>query len=123
MDVDNKLEKDADQIVDEIDRKAQPKKVQVLTDPADPSVASFIFLDEDHTLGNVLRHYLTKNPETEFAGYNVPHPLINKMSLRVQTTSDENAIDTLKRTCLNVQSVCRHMNATLDDVEKEFRKK
>ena len=37
MDVDNKLEKDADQIVDEIDRKAQPKKVQVV------SIDLFIF--------------------------------------------------------------------------------
>ncbi|CAM9563380.1 unnamed protein product [Scytosiphon promiscuus] len=38
------------------------------------SSATFIFGDEDHTLGNALRHVLMENKEVDFCGYSVPHP-------------------------------------------------
>ncbi len=43
---------------------------------------------EDHTLGNLLRCQLLKDPHVLFAGYKNPHPLEHKVVLRVQTTSD-----------------------------------
>ena len=42
--------------------------------------------DEDHTLGNALRHVLMQNDEVDFCGYSVPHPSEPKMNLRLQTT-------------------------------------
>lgn len=42
--------------------------------------------DEDHTLGNALRHVLMENKEVDFCGYSVPHPSEPKMNLRLQTT-------------------------------------
>lgn len=42
--------------------------------------------DEDHTLGNALRHVLMQNAEVDFCGYSVPHPSEPKMNLRLQTT-------------------------------------
>lgn len=42
--------------------------------------------DEDHTLGNALRHVLMQNKEVDFCGYSVPHPSEPKMNLRLQTT-------------------------------------
>lgn len=30
---------------------------------------------EDHTLGNAVRHQLLQNPKVRFAGYKKPHPL------------------------------------------------
>jgi DNA-directed RNA polymerases I and III subunit RPAC2 len=49
------------------------------------SAAKVIFLYEDHTLGNSLRHVLMQNPNVITAGYNVPHPLEPKMMLQVST--------------------------------------
>lgn len=45
---------------------------------------TFVFGNEDHTLGNVLRHIIMQMPETEFCGYSVPHPSEPYMHLRVQ---------------------------------------
>ncbi len=47
--------------------------------------ATFIFGNEDHTLGNALRHLLIVRPETDFCGYSVPHPYEPKMHIRLQT--------------------------------------
>jgi DNA-directed RNA polymerase I and III subunit RPAC2 len=47
--------------------------------------ATFIFGNEDHTLGNALRHILIQKSETEFCGYSVPHPYEPKMNIRLQT--------------------------------------
>lgn len=44
--------------------------------------------DEDHTLGNALRHVLMQNKEVDFCGYSVPHPSEPKMNLRLQTTGN-----------------------------------
>ena len=35
---------------------------------------TYSFNGEDHTLGNLLRYVLMKDPETLFSGYSVPHP-------------------------------------------------
>ena len=42
------------------------------------------FFQEDHTLGNMIRHQLLKDPNVIFAGYKNPHPLEHKIILRVQ---------------------------------------
>lgn len=47
--------------------------------------STFIFGNEDHTLGNCLRHILMQQPETDFCGYSVPHPYEPKMNVRLQT--------------------------------------
>ena len=47
--------------------------------------ATFIFGNEDHTLGNALRHILINRPATELCGYSVPHPYEPKMNVRLQT--------------------------------------
>lgn len=57
--------------------------------------ATFVFGNEDHTLGNVLRHILISKQQTEFCGYSVPHPYEPKMHIRLQT-SDVPAIQILK---------------------------
>ncbi|XP_063962275.1 DNA-directed RNA polymerase II subunit RPB11-a-like [Lytechinus pictus] len=53
-----------------------------------PNAAIFTVNKEDHTLGNMLRAQLLKDPQVLFAGYKVPHPLEHKFILRVQTTPD-----------------------------------
>lgn len=39
--------------------------------------------DEDHTLGNIVRHHLLKDKAVKFAGYKKAHPLINEIEMKV----------------------------------------
>jgi DNA-directed RNA polymerase I and III subunit RPAC2 len=41
----------------------------------DPGNRTFAIGNEDHTLGNALRHVLMQSTAVEFAGYSVPHPV------------------------------------------------
>jgi len=62
------------------------QRVQIKKDERLPNVAVFYFAKQDHTLGNVLRHSLIRDPEVMYAGYRMPHPLQQVMETRVQTT-------------------------------------
>ncbi|CAK8696704.1 unnamed protein product [Clavelina lepadiformis] len=63
-------------------------RISIAKDTKVPNAAHFTVNKEDHTLGNLLRSQLLKDPKVLFAGYKVPHPLEHKFILRVQTTGD-----------------------------------
>jgi DNA-directed RNA polymerase II subunit RPB11 len=46
----------------------------------------FTINKEDHTVGNMIRHQLLKDPQVLFAGYKNPHPLEHKIILRIQVS-------------------------------------
>ena len=64
------------------------KKMVIEKDTKVPNAACFYLNKEDHTLGNVLRDQLLKDPKVIFAGCRWTHPLENRMMIRVQTTPD-----------------------------------
>ncbi|KAI9348767.1 DNA-directed RNA polymerase, partial [Zopfochytrium polystomum] len=68
-------------------------KVSMAKDSRVPNAATFSILKEDHTLANMLRMQLLKNPKVLFAGYKVPHPLEHMFILKVQTTPDTTPMD------------------------------
>ena len=43
-------------------------------EPNDMKCATYVFNNQDHTLGNLLRVVLNGNADVEFAGYSIPHP-------------------------------------------------
>jgi len=54
------------------DMKVEPAKVLLETqNGGDSSNKTYIFGNEDHTLGNVLRHVLMQAKETDFCGYSL----------------------------------------------------
>ncbi|GAB9469770.1 hypothetical protein Gpo141_00007038 [Globisporangium polare] len=63
---------------------AAVKKLDVHTASTDYS-KTYVFHEEDHTLGNALRHVLMRNPDVDFCGYTIPHPSEPKMHVRLQT--------------------------------------
>ncbi|KKK24122.1 DNA-directed RNA polymerase II subunit RPB11 [Aspergillus rambellii] len=63
-------------------------KVEMEIDTRIPSSAIFTFNKEDHTLGNLIRSRLLQSSNVLFAAYKVPHPLVPKFELRVQTNGD-----------------------------------
>ena len=51
------------------------KKLSVARNPPeDHSNATYSFVGEDHTLGNLVRNQIVKNKHVEFCAYSVPHP-------------------------------------------------
>ncbi|KAF1765794.1 hypothetical protein GCK72_005747 [Caenorhabditis remanei] len=71
------------------------KKFYIEKDTKVPNAAIFTINKEDHTLGNMLKVQLLKDPEVLFAGYKNPHPLEHKILLRIQTTSQTTPADAL----------------------------
>merc|ERR1740121_2669068 len=89
-------------------------------DDGDPSVATFQFQDEDHTLGNSIRHMLMKHPDVEFAAYHVLHPSEPVMNVRVEvregtTTAEAAMLESLD----NLSQVCDHVLDTFDQAVQE----
>lgn len=64
------------------------KKITKEQDTKVPNASIFTINKEDHTLGNMIRMQLLKDPNVLFAGYKNPHPLDHNIVLRIQTTSD-----------------------------------
>ncbi|TRY52069.1 RNA polymerase Rpb3/Rpb11 dimerization domain containing protein [Cryptosporidium tyzzeri] len=62
-------------------------KNEMLSNLEGPNL-TFQIHEEDHTLGNALRHLAMLNPNTTFAGYAIPHPSIPTMNLRIETISN-----------------------------------
>lgn len=84
----------------------------------DETVTTFIFHNETHTLGNSLRHILMKNKKVDFCGYTVPHPLEDKMSLRLQTNGS-NASKTLVEGMGDLMSITEHVMLVFNQRMKE----
>jgi DNA-directed RNA polymerase subunit L len=46
--------------------------------------------NEDHTLGNLISRGMQKHSKVNFAGYNLPHPLANKVHFHYKLEKDGN---------------------------------
>lgn len=76
--------------------------------------ATYVFNNEDHTLGNLLRVVLNGNADVEFAGYSIPHPSEAKMNLRIQTnTLDTNEI--LNESLNTIQNISKTIREKFTD--------
>ncbi|KXN74591.1 RBP11-like subunits of RNA polymerase, partial [Conidiobolus coronatus NRRL 28638] len=64
------------------------KKLNIVPDPVIPNACLVTVEKEDHTLGNLLRGQLLRDPRVTFVGYRLPHPLVNALELRIQTKPD-----------------------------------
>ncbi|KAI9275906.1 DNA-directed RNA polymerase [Phascolomyces articulosus] len=73
----------------------------------DKTAMTFSFKEEDHTLGNSLRHMINKNAEVDFCGYSIPHPSEAKMHMRIQTTDKTSAIEALTTGLDNLNDLCK----------------
>ncbi|XP_074269637.1 DNA-directed RNA polymerases II, IV and V subunit 11 [Silene latifolia] len=82
------------------------KKVSYERDTKIISAASFTIEREDHTIGNILRMQLHRDPNVLFAGYKLPHPLQYKILVRIHTTSQS--------------SPTQAYNQAINDLDKEL---
>jgi DNA-directed RNA polymerase I and III subunit RPAC2 len=82
---------------------------------------TFIFGNEDHTLGNALRHVLIQRNDTDFCGYSVPHPYEPKMHLRLQTTNGLRAMEGLRRGLTDLEESANLLDAQFTSALDRFR--
>lgn len=80
------------------------KKIVKEIDSKVPNAAIFTVNKEDHTLGNMIRNQLLKDPHVLFAGYKNPHPLEHKFVIRVQTTADYTPHEALANAITDIMS-------------------
>jgi DNA-directed RNA polymerases I and III subunit RPAC2 len=89
------------------------------------SSATFIFGNEDHTLGNPLRHIIMQQPETSFCGYSVPHPYEPKMNVRIQAGQQQGgggstAVQVMKKSLQDMEAMCDLLDASFDEEISRF---
>eukprot|EP00501_MAST-03F_sp_TOSAG23-6_P000290 GSMAST32.ASY1.ANO1.297.1 assembled CDS len=88
-----------------LDEEAGEKKITFTRDPGLANAATFTLLKEDHTLGNIIRMELLRDTENMFAGYKVPHPLVNDLEIKLQTKNDNyNPTDSFAHSLRNLRA-------------------
>lgn len=68
---------------------APKNRLKILRCEDNGRCATYELDEEDHTLGNALRHMILKNPQVKFCGYALPHPNERKINLQIQVYSGE----------------------------------
>lgn len=78
-----------------LDKQALPQDLRVQPAANRLEGFDFIFLKQDHTLGNLLQSfidlYLMDGSKVTYVGYNVPHPLRDEMVLRIGIAGGQEA--------------------------------
>lgn len=88
--------------------------------PSDFST-TYIFGNEEHTLGNSLRHVLMQQSETDFCGYTVPHPYEPKMNVRLQTyRGTAPTIKVLRAGLTDMEKMCDLIGDKFERALQEF---
>lgn len=88
-----------------------------------PTSRTFAIGDEDHTIGNAVRHILMQDERVNFAGYSVPHPSEPIVHIRVQTNpkSDCTATAALKDACQTLDTQCQQVLDRLEALLPETK--
>mmetsp|Transcript_9984 Transcript_9984/g.14978 ORF Transcript_9984/g.14978 Transcript_9984/m.14978 type:complete len:112 (+) Transcript_9984:37-372(+) len=92
--------------------------VRVEVKGQDPSCMTFVIHNEGHTLGNVLRYFVSKHEDVELCGYSIHHPSDEKLHLRVQLVKNESkkeCRDVLKDSLENISGMCDHLEKLFVD--------
>lgn len=80
-----------------------------------PNAGTFVVRNEDHTLGNIVRTELLRNPHVLFAGYRMPHPLENILVLKVRTDPSEHPMQVTNHALANLKKELAHMKRQFEE--------
>ena len=73
----------------------------------------FTINKEDHTFGNAVKMMLLRNPKVRYVAYRKPHPLENKIEIKIQTNGEVTPIKALREALKN-------LNDDIDDCLKQL---
>ncbi|OQR84946.1 DNA-directed RNA polymerase II subunit J [Achlya hypogyna] len=91
------------------------QKVTYEKDTRINNAGQFTILREDHTVANLVRMQLLRDPNVTFAGYMHPHPLINDIKVRIQTNNNSSPIEALGN-CLD------DLSTEFEELAQRFRR-
>uniref|UniRef100_A0A7S0STD8 DNA-directed RNA polymerase RBP11-like dimerisation domain-containing protein n=1 Tax=Mantoniella antarctica TaxID=81844 RepID=A0A7S0STD8_9CHLO len=94
-----------------------PDGVRKLTFTRDTKVSNagtFIVQKEDHTLGNIVRMQLHRDPNVVFAGYQVPHPSDNRIVIKVHTNKNSSPMQA-------ITEAVNHLRTEMSDLSQKFK--
>jgi len=99
------------------------KKVVVEADSRSKNTVILTLNKEDHTIGNLLRTKLLTDDRTIFAGYRMPHPLINHALVRIRAVEGTApltlAVDATDALITEVNSVEAQFDAQIERIRQE----
>ncbi|RMX68595.1 hypothetical protein KXD40_007749 [Peronospora effusa] len=98
------------------------KKLDVFSTTSDYS-KTYVFYEEDHTLGNALRYVLMRNPDVDFCGYTIPHPSEPKMHIRLQSRQGAPADEALRSGLTDLRKVSTQIGDAYRKELKAFKRK
>jgi DNA-directed RNA polymerase subunit L len=71
--------------------------------------------NEDHTLGNLISRGMQQHNKIEFAGYNLPHPLIKKVNFHYKLMNDSNIRDIINDVVEYYSDIFAQIKKLIDD--------
>ena len=106
-----------------LDEDNGERKIEYASDTKTTNAGVFRFNREDHTVGNLFRLQLLRDPTVRFAGYQHPHPLLNYINLRIQTNSSNvSPAEVLTNAIEDLGSETDHLMTQFQDAIEKWRK-
>jgi DNA-directed RNA polymerase II subunit RPB11 len=106
-----------------LDEDNGERKIEFAIDTKTTNAGVFRFNREDHTVGNLFRLQLLRDPTVRFAGYQHPHPLLNYINLRIQTNSSNvSPAEVLTNAIEDLGSETDHLMTQFQDAIEKWRK-
>jgi DNA-directed RNA polymerase subunit L len=78
---------------------------------------------EGHSLLNLLQKSLLEDENIEMAGYDVPHPLIDRAILYVQTKEQQNPEDVVNDAAKKVLGLSKDFQKSFKKASKAYKRK
>ena len=98
------------------------EKITIKKEEKVDNTSLFIINDEDHTFGNSVKMMLLRNPKIRFVAYRKPHPLENKIEIKIQTNGEITPIDAFREALRNLIEDIDDCTKQLDEEFQNYKK-
>jgi DNA-directed RNA polymerase II subunit RPB11 len=106
-----------------LDEDSGEQKIVYTADTKVTNAGTFRFNKEDHTVGNLLRMQLLRDPNVRFTGYIHPHPLVHFLDLKIQTnTATTDPIAVLSNAIEDLSGETDHLITQVQEAIDKWRK-
>ena len=82
----------------------QQDKVIVTNIEKIDNTSIFTINKEDHTFGNAVKMMLLRNPKVRYVAYRKPHPLENKIEIKIQTNGEITPLKAFREALKNLDN-------------------
>ncbi|CAN6209626.1 unnamed protein product, partial [Urochloa humidicola] len=104
-------------------KTALPSRVSYERDTKIVNAASFTIEREDHTIGNIVRMQLHRDPNVLFAGYKLPHPLQYKIIVRIHTTSQSSPTQAYTQAVNDLDKELEYLKQAFEDEKNRYEER